>query len=366
MYDPTIRYVRPGGNDLSGGTTPTTPWASLSNATRFAADCQGPMVIDVTGMDIAGSDILALGARDLGPLNFDLDPGAAVPDNFFSRRFRQIRSSVQVVQEIHQTGQSFDPVDKFWTLTVAETLTPSALIGLRVIGAQAGVYGVVRENTATTVEVTNINAASAGGLVPGAGGLLWLCKPGATITVGDPSDPFAQALYLQALCDWSLHGLALKSHGKSTALCIYGSMPVDLRLCDIEGIQIAGQAPVTLDGCYVTKTFIHDSGAVIGQQSLFRGTDFVCHGASGITQFFGCAFDANPSGFGGGGGPSAAYSYRVENCGARWNAGGAFYVPGGRTSLKNVVCEGNGATDITVVDNGHLTTQNVVGTIAYV
>jgi len=368
VYTPLTYYVRPGGNDRNHGTTPTAPWATLQPALWHVDGTPYPVILDVTGCDLSGDDVMVLGARDFGPMNFDLDGAAAPPDNFFSRRYRQLRSSMKVVSTVHQVSEAFDPVSAILTVTVAEAQTPAALVGLRVIGTSPGVYGVVRSNTDTTIEVTNIT----GLITPGPGGPLWLCAPGASLTFGNASDFFTQALYLQAMCDWNLQGLSIRSHGKATALAIYGSMPVDLRLCDIDGIQIAGSGPVTIDGCLVSgHSFIDDSGRITATQSLFRGLDFVCHAGAGAPQFIGCAFDANRSAFGGGGGPAGSYSYRIENCGARGNLGAAFYGPAGsRAEIKRSVCSANNSTgagyDILVQDPASLTVVAAVATTAHV
>jgi len=91
-----VYYVRPGGDDNNSGLSAADAFATLSRALHFMAiaDVNVSVVIDVTGMTIDASEVLNLGGTTLGAINFDLDVGATAPNNFYSRRQRQIRSEL--------------------------------------------------------------------------------------------------------------------------------------------------------------------------------------------------------------------------------------------------------------------------------
>jgi len=309
-----VYYVRPGGDDDNNGLTPAAAFATLDRALHFMAiaEVNESVVIDITGMVIDQDVVLNIGGTTLGGLDFDLDLGAASPDNFFSRAHRQIRAEPQLVQALVVTGQAFDPISTILTLTVANALVANALRGRFAIGAVLGEYGVIQSNTGgpgpNTIEVANVVGVPMT-LPVGAYGT------GATLRYGDPANFFEQSIYLNALCDWNLQGIEFAlTDTKSAALSIWPQAPVSLTLCTIAGIQVEGGAAVTLDGCYFTGDFIQDGPACRVFQSVFFEVDFLCHGSgpSGLNEWIGNIFDT--CGPFGGGNAESRYTFQMEQC----------------------------------------------------
>lgn len=315
---PLVFYVRPAGNDANNGTSALTAFATLGRALREMNlySVNQPVIIDVTGMTgasaISGDEVLNLGGTNLGGISFDLDLTATAPNNFFSRRHRQIRSELSLVQALTVTGSAFNATTGLLTLTVSDALVANALRGLFAVGSVLGEYGCIKSNSGgagpNTIEVANIV-----GLTNPVGAY----APGATLTFGDAANFFEQAIYLEAMCDWTLQGLTISSNGpKDVALSIWPNAAVDVVLCDLLGVEInAGGGHVTLDACYVHgELFSHDGATLTVTQSFFRDMSFLCHGSggSGLNEWIGNMIQL--AGSFGGGNLESNYSFEMQSC----------------------------------------------------
>lgn len=358
-----VYYVRPGGDDNNDGLTPATAFATLERALHFMAiaEVNESVIVDVTGMTISGNSVLNIGGTTLGGLNFDLDLTATSPNNFFSKTHRQIRSDLSLVQALNVTGQVTNPTSGITTLTVTDALVANALRGKFAVGTNLGEYGTIRSNTGgagpNTIEVCNI---------VGLNTPIGVYEPGATLTFGDAANGFEQAIYLLALCDWNLQGLTITSNGpKASSLSVYGTAPVHLTLCAIDGLQISNHATTTIDGCYVhSHTYAQDGGTVSATQTLFRSLNWLCHGsgASGLNEFIGCCFDASTAAPFGGGNVESAYNFGVENSEFDSSVQSAVQAIGNVSRLNNCVISNSGASAVIAQDNATLTLNNVQGT----
>lgn len=313
-----IYYVRPGGSDNNAGLSPAAAFATLERALHFMAisDFNMPVIVDVTGMTganaLTASSVLNLGGNALGALSFDLDFTATAPNNFYSRRSKQIRSELVETQALNVTGQAFNATTGLLTLTVADALVANALRGNFAVGSVIGEMGAIRSNSGgpgpNTIQVANI---------VGLTGPISAYEPGATLRYGDAANFFEQAIYLNALSDWNLQGLRIESNGpKAVALSIWPNASVDLVMCDITGLEInAGGGHVTLDCCYVhDQTFSQDGATATAQQSYFRSLTFLCHGSggSGLNEWIGDMIEScSPYG---GGNVESNYTYEMQNC----------------------------------------------------
>lgn len=360
--DTEIYYVRPGGDDNNDGRTELTAFATLERALHFMAIAavNVAVIIDITGMTVSAASVLNIGGTTLGGVNFDIDLTATSPNNFYSRAHRQIRAEPQLVQALNVTGSVTNPTSGITTLTVTDALVANALKGTIAIGANLGEYGTIRSNSGgagpNTVEVCNISGINA---PVGAYG------PGATLNFGVGANPFEQAIYLLALCDWTLQGLRITSNGpKPCAVTVLGAAPVTFLFCDIDGIQIENRAPTFIDACYVHNgTFAQDGGGVRGSQSYFDGLNYLCHGsgADGLTEFIACCFDASLTPFGGGN-VESAYNFSIENCEFDSAVTVAVQAIGNVSRLNNVVVSNSGSSGIVAQDGVTLTLSNVQGT----
>lgn len=359
-----VYYVRTGGDDNNDGLTALTAFATLERALHFMAIAQvnEEVIIDLgSDMVISGASILNLGGTTLGGLKFDLDLTATSPNNFFSKHHRQIRSELVLVSALDVTGQAFDATSGILTLTVSDALVANALRGRFAVGSALGEYGTIRSNTGgagpNTIEVCNLVGMT---LPVGA------YRPGATLTFGDAANPFEQAIYLLALCDWTLQGLTITSNGpKPTALGVSGAAPVALVLCDIEGLQVTNRAATTIDGCYIhDRTFAQDGGSIRALQSYFRSLSWLCHGSGGdgLNEIVGCCIDASTAAPFGGGNVESAYNFGCENCEFDGAAQAAVQAIGGVSRLRDCVVSGSAANGILVQDNAVLSLTNVQGT----
>lgn len=361
-----IYYVRPGGSDTNDGLTPATAFATLERALHFMAisDVNLPVVIDVTGMTganaISGNSVLNLGGNTLGGLSFDLDLAATSPNNFFSRQSHQIRSDLALVQGLTVTGSAFNATTGLLTLTVSDALVANALRGKFAVGSVLGEYGCIRSNTGgagpNTIQVANII-----GLTNPVGAY----EPGATLRFGDAANFFEQAIYLNALSDWSLQGLFIESNGpKATAINIWPNAPVYLTLCDVAGMSVrSGSGQVVIDGSYIhDQTFAQDGGSISAAQSYFRSLSFLCHGSgdAGLNEWIGVMFEGcTPFG---GGNVESNCSFEVQNAqfdGALTNAVQALF---GVSRLRNTIIQNSGASGVVARNPVALTLDNVQGT----
>jgi hypothetical protein len=314
-----IFYVRPGGSDNAAGTTPATAFATFDRAVREMDlySVNRSVILDVTDMiganAITGNYVQQLAGTNLGGIRFDLDLTATSPNNFFSRSHRQIRSELALDTELEVTAQAFDATSGILQLTVADALVINELRGLFAVGSVLGEYGVIQSNSGgagpNTIEVANIIGLTA---PVGAYG------PGAELGFGDALNPFEQAIYLLAMCDWNLQGLRIVSNGpKAASISVWPNAPVHFTLCEIEGLEInEGSGTVYLDACFLNgASFIQDGATLTSQQSYYFSTSFLCHGsgASGLNELVGNIFEACITGFGGGNAESR-YSYQMENC----------------------------------------------------
>lgn len=356
-----VYYVRPGGDDDNNGLTELTAFATLERALHFMsiAEVNQSVIVDITGMTINATSVLNIGGTTLGGVNNDLDVTATSPNNFFSRRHRQIRAELQLSQALTVTGSSFDATSGILTLTVSTALVANALRGLFAVGAGLGEYGVIRSNTGgagpNTIEVCN---------TVGLSNPVGAYTTGATMTFGDPANFFEQAIYLQALCDWTIQGITITSNGpKATAIGVLGCTSVSLTLCDIAGIQIAGRGPTVIDSCLVRdETYAQDGGGVRATQSLFRALNFLCHGngGDGLNEFVASCFDANNDPFGGGN-VESQFNFYVASCEFANNVGGAIQAIGGVSRVQDTVIENNGGSGVTAQDGATVTLDNVQG-----
>lgn len=357
-----VYYVRPGGDDNNDGLTALTAFATLERALHFmaVAEVNESVVVDITGMTVSGASVLNIGGTTLGGVNFDLDLAATSPSNFFHKQHRQIRAEPTLVQALDVTGSVTNPTSGITTLTVNDALVANALRGLFAIGGALGEYGTIRSNTGgagpNTVEVCNISGLNAP---------VGAYSTGATLTFGDAANPFEQAIYLLALCDWNLQGLRISSNGpKATAIGVFGAAPVNLMFCDIDGIQITNRAATYIDGCYVRdRTYAQDGGSVRATQSYFRSLSYLCHGSGGdgLNEFVACCFDASATPFGGGN-VESAYNFGAESCEFADALATGIQVIGGVSRLKDCVVNDNGGSGIIAQDGATLTLDNVQGT----
>lgn len=356
-----VYYVRPAGNDANDGRTPATAFATLGRALKQfpLALVNQPIVIDITGMTITANEVLNLGGATLGGLSFDLDLTATSPNNFFSRHARQIRSEVVLNTALNVTAQAFDAVSGILQLTVSNALALNALRGKFAIGAGLGEYGVIQSNTGgagpNTIEVANIVGMT---LPVGA------YDPGATLTFGNAGNFFEQAIYLNALCDWTFQGIRITSNGpKATAIGVWPQAPVSFTLCEIAGIDIeAGPGVVNLDGCYMNgQTFAQNGATMTVQQSFFRGVSFLCHGsgASGLNEWIGNILDGC-SAFGGGN-VESRYTFEVQNMRVVNGTGNGVQALFGVSRLVNSTIDNCAGSGIGASNHVFLTLSNVQG-----
>ncbi len=352
---PLVYYVRPGGSDSNDGKTPTKAFATFEHGLQqlSVAEVNHPVVLDITGMTVSANSILNLGGTTLGGIDNGFDMTAATaPNNFVSRRHRQIRSELVLQQPLNVSTQSFDMTDGFLTMHVADVLVPGNLRGKFAIGSEIGEWGVIVDNTADTVTVARLSALTEP---------IGVYKPGATLTFGDSADFQNQAIYLLALCDWGLQGLELRSQGKATALTIHPIAPVDLTLCHVQGLAIEDGGRVALDGVYVDGgTFSHSGGTVSAIQSFFRGSRLICHGssASGLNEWIGVGF-SGCSAFGAGNFESR-YSFQMENCRISNSTAAGLAVLFGTSRARNTRIEGSAGPAV-LAAGAHMLLDNVQG-----
>lgn len=307
-----VYYVRPGGNDNNNGLTDTTAFATLERALHFMAIAQvnQPVIVDVTGMTISGTSLLNLGGTSLGGISFAFDAAATSPNNFVSRRHRQIRSELVLTQALTVTNQTFNATSGLLTLTVSNSLTANALRGKFAVGSVVGEWGTIRSHTSGAGPNTIVVANTVGLTAP-----IGAYSPGASLTFGDPASQ-DQAIYVTALADWGFQGLTIAANSKASAVSVWPVTPVDFVLCDIAGLDLQeGGGVVTIDGCYIHGgTFAQNGATVRATQSVFRSLQFLCHGsgASGLNEWSGVALDANLSAFGGGNDESR-YTFQLDN-----------------------------------------------------
>jgi hypothetical protein len=320
-----------------------------------------PVVIDVGNtMTISGNEVLNLGGITLGGISFDLDLTATSPNNFFSRHHRQIRSELILDTALAVTGSAFDPTSGLLQLTVSNALVANELRGKFAVGAVLGEYGTIQSNTGgagpNTIEVANIV-----GLTAPVGAY----DPGATFQFGDAGNFFEQAIYLNALCDWTLQGLRIQSNGpKATAIGVWPNAPVTFALCEIVGLEVNnGTGHVTIDGCYVRdQTYSQDGATVTCQQSYFRGVNFLCHGAggSGLNEWIGVIMEGC-SAFGGGN-VESCYNFQLEAARVTGGTGNGVQALYGVSRIIDCEIESNAASGISATNQVTLTLDGVQGT----
>lgn len=364
-----VYYVRPGGNDNNDGLSPATAFATLERALHFMAiaEVNESVIVDVTGMTgadaISGESVLNLGGTTLGGMNFDRDVTVVPPgDLFFSRRHRQIRAELQLVQALDITGQAQDPTTGLLTLTVSDAIAPGALVGKFAVSGALGEYGTIASHTdgagPNTIQVACVTTFS----VPAGTGAY---APGATIRFGDPANAFEGAIYLNALCDWTLQGLLIESNGpKAAAIAIWPQSPVDFLFCDIEGIEMnEGGGVVSFECCYLHETnFIHDGATVYATQSVFRELTFLCHGsgAAGLTEIVACMFGLILTPFGGGN-VESRYSFYVTQCQFDNAVNAAVQAWFGISRIQQTVIQNSGGSAVVATNHVTLYLDNVQG-----
>lgn len=314
-----VFYVRPGGNDNNDGLTPATAFATWDRAKREQDlySVNRSVIIDITGMiganAIVDLNLEQLGGTQLGGIRFDLDLTATSPNNFFSRCHRQVRSEVVLDTALVVTAQNFDATSGILQLTVTNALVLDELRGLFAIGSVLGEYGVIQSNTGgagpNTIEVANIVGLTAP---------IGAYAPNAEMSFGDPANPFEQALYVLAMCDWSFQGIRFTSNGpKAAAVSVWPNAPVHFTLCQLEGVEInEGSGTVYFDGCFFDgQSYVQDGATASITQCVFFATSFLCHGsgASGLNELVGNIWQSCVTGFGGGN-TESRYTYQMQNC----------------------------------------------------
>lgn len=355
-----VYYVRPGGDDNNSGLSAVDAFATLSRALHFMAiaDVNVSVVIDVTGMAISASEVLNLGGTTLGAINFDLDVGATAPNNFYSRRQRQIRSELVLSTPLTVTGQSFDAVSGILRLTVSDALIANSLQGLFAVGSVLGEFGNIQSNTGgvgpNTIEVANITGLT---------GPIGAYNYGATLQFGDAGNFFEQALYLNSLCDWNFQGLRITSNGPKTAsVTVFPVAPVNFTLCRLDGVQLLeGPGVVTVDGCYVTGTWAQDGATASVRQSFFHNVTFLCHGsgASGLNEWIGNIMQGcSPFG---GGNVESRYTFEAQNVRITGGADEGVHARFGVSRLRNVTIDNQLKSAIDVTGTTTLVLDNVQG-----
>lgn len=284
-----VYFVRPAGNDNNDGLTAGTAFATLERALHFMAiaEVNESVTLNITGMTITAAEVLNLGGTTLGGVNFGVDATVVPPANLkFAKNHRQIVSDLVLVQALTITGQAQDATTGLLTLTVNNALVANALNGKFAVSATLGEYGTIKSHTAGAAPNTIVVAcATTFAVVAGAGAY----QPGATLTYGDPADSFEGAIYLLALCDWNLQGLFISSgNSKAAALTVWPDAPVNLRFCDLEGLQTeAGSGIVNVECCHVhDRSWIQNGSSIYCTQTVIRSIDFLCHGAgsSGLNE----------------------------------------------------------------------------------
>jgi hypothetical protein len=244
-------------------------------------------------------------------------------------------------------------------LTVSNALTVNALRGKFAVGSALSEYGVIQSNTGgagpNTIEVANI----VGMTLP-----IGVYDTGATITYGNAANFFEQAIYLNALCDWTIQGIRITSNGpKATAIGVWPQAPVSFTLCDIAGMELAaGSGVVTIDGCYMNgQTFAQNGATVTAQQSVFRGVSFLCHGsgASGLNEWIGVIIDSCNA-FGGGN-VESRYTYEMQNCRIVSGTTNGVQARFGVSRMINSTVNSCSASGIAVFNSTTLTVDNVQG-----
>jgi hypothetical protein len=357
-----IYYVRTTGSDSNDGRTPATAFATLGRALRQfpIASVNQPIVIDITGMTISADEVLNLGGITLGGVSFDIDFTATSPNNFYSRHHRQLRSELTLYTALDVTGSSFNADDGILQLTVSNALVANELRDKFAVGAVLGEYGAIQSNTGgagpNTVEVANI---------VGLTGPVGVYDPGATLQYGDAANGQEQAIYLNALCDWTIQGINIASNGpKAAAITVWPQAPVNFTLCRIAGMDLqAGPGIVTIDGCaLVGQTFAQNGATCTVQQSLFRALSFLCHGsgASGLNEWIGNIIDGCNA-FGGGN-VESRYTYEGQNLRIVNGTGNGVQARFGVSRLLNSTINNCAASAVGASNPVALTLNNVTGT----
>lgn len=369
-----VFYVRPGGNDNADGTSPATAFATFGRAMREMDlySVNRPVVVDVTGMTggdaIAAQEVLNLGGTQLGGLSFDRDVTVVPPgDLFFSRRHRQIRSELVAYTELEIIAQAQDPVTGLLTLTVSNAFGPfTDLQGKFAISGVLGEYGAIYSNTTgagpNTVEVACATTFSSNTAM--------VMEPGATLQFGDPANSFEQAIYLSALCDWSLQGLYLTTGGaKTVAISVWPHSPVDFLFCELAGIEINLGADVAVECCTVRPdgglaAWIQDGGSCRVTNSVLIEVDFVCHGSasSGLNEWQASILGSLLTPFGGGN-VESRHTFEMQQCliddGPNEGVSATF----GTSRMKDCIVQSMGKSAIVVSNPGaYLLLDNVQGT----
>jgi hypothetical protein len=356
-----VYYVRPAGNDANDGRTPATAFATLTRALQQfpLALVNRPVVIDITGMTITANEVLNLGGNTLGGISFDIDFTATSPNNFYSRHARQLRSELTLYTVLNVTGSAFDPDDGILQLTVSNALVANELRDKFAVGSVLGEYGAIQSNTGgpgpNTIEVANL---------VGLTGPVGVYDPGATLQFGDAANGQEQAIYLNALCDWTIQGIDITSNGpKAAAITVWPQAPVTFTLCRIAGMDLqAGAGVVTIDGCaLVGQTFAQNGATCTVQQSLFRSLSFLCHGsgASGLNEWIGNIIDGCNA-FGGGN-VESRYTYEGQNLRVVNGTGNGVQARFGVSRLINSTINNCAASAVGASNHVFLTLSNVQG-----
>lgn len=366
---PLVFYVRPTGSDTNNGTSALTAFATFPRAQREMNlySVNQPVIIDITGMDgadaITITDVLNLGGDNLGGISFDRDVTVVPPgDLFFSRRHRQIRAELQLIQNLTITSQALDATTGLLTLTVSNVLVANALRGLFAISAVLGEYGTIQGNSGGAGPNTiTVACSTTFSVTAGAGAY----APGGTIVAGNAGNFFEGATYLNALCDWGLQGIYLSSgNTKTAAIQVWPNAPVDFIFCDIEGINLkAGAGTVTIESCYLHDySFIHDGAEMAVYQSCLREMTFLCHGstASGINEWQATMFDL--CGTFGGGNVESRYTFEMQRCQVNLGTDEGVSATFGNSRMQDCKIQNCSKSAITATGPVHLTLTNVDGT----
>ena len=354
-----ILYARPGGD----GSDPSTEAGAV--ATREAlfrllpSDADNEeWVLDVSTLEeTTGASVPVPPFRNSAPftLSFLVDGFS----QWFTRPGLLIRALPQHVQDLTLQVETVGTTHGLKSYTVAETLTPGALVDTFLIGSALAEYGVIHANTANEVFVT-----STGGFTAPVAAY----DVGATFTDGDVADFFLGGWFdNSSVANLHFSGIRFRCANALASFETVSGANMSFDLCDFEGVNFRGSgSQMTVDACvFRGKGFNVEGSAVTLRNSYIHDCDWRAHGGSKSNNFWRANVFRNVDlGIGHGGNAEAYADWAIENCLIDQAPGvGVLYNGGAPCRVVDTRIEGAAGSAIRAQHPGFLRVFDVQGTV---